>query len=280
MTARLYSLVFQAGGVFLDFFPYLRNCSSLTKKEGHAQQSQDTVASCPHLIANRVAVVLLGPPRRFLFLCLLTVPWVNMGQALNNFKAHLSRTKSVIVSVFWVTKTMSAGLTWQLRLSCKSSSPPHTHTPPPSLPRIVKGKSLRCLSDTRRRSLGASPLMATREVRFRSQRHAKLSGARLHGAPFHRQTVTPLPPLDSRWCVSHTYTHTLHRRLCFFSVDSLLCLSPKLRQQRCRYGNTQTNHSRQDTFWPKRLVKNIIYSWVHIICEIVCICLSSFIIGV
>lgn len=107
MTARLYSLCFSqekiGGNVFLDFFSYLKKCSSLTEKKA-MHRSPRTVASCPLLIANRVAVVLLGPLGHFLFLCLLTVLWVNMGQALNNFKEQRSHTKSIIVSFFWVSK--------------------------------------------------------------------------------------------------------------------------------------------------------------------------------
>lgn len=106
MTARLYSQKKKkkkAGDAFLDFFPYLKKFSSLIEKKA-MNSSPRTVASCPHLIANRVAVVLLGPLGHFLFLCLLTVLWVNMGQALNNVKEQLSHTKSIIVSFFGLVK--------------------------------------------------------------------------------------------------------------------------------------------------------------------------------
>lgn len=227
MTARLYSLCFseeknnnnfkKAGDAFLDFFSYLKKCWSFTEKKA-MHRSPRTVASCPHLIANRVAVVLLGPLGHFLFLCLLTVLWVNMGQALNNFKEHLSHTKSNHCLLFWVSKTMSASLTWQLRLSCKSSSSPE----------LFKKKV--CDTCQTWGEVWARVLMAMWEGCFTvsampnwavpdCMEHPRADRRRLHYLYW------------SRWCVSYI----LHRRLCFFSVDSWLCLTPKLRQQRYTY---------------------------------------------
>lgn len=52
-----------------------------------------------------------------------------------------------------------------------------------------------------------------------SQRQAKLSGARLHGAPSHRQTATPLPPLEQMVCLKRT-AQKVAFLLCGFLVVS------------------------------------------------------------
>ena len=87
------------------FWASFHTLRSLTEQKT-MHSSPRAVASYPHLTANRVAVVLLGPRGHFLFLCLLTVLWVNMGQALTNFKEHLSHahTNSIIVSFFGLVK--------------------------------------------------------------------------------------------------------------------------------------------------------------------------------
>lgn len=54
---------------------------------------------------------------------------------------------------------------------------------------------------------------------FHSQRHAKLSGARLHGAPSRRQTETPLPLLEQMVCLIHTAQKVMFL-LCGFLVVS------------------------------------------------------------
>lgn len=57
---------------------------------------------------------------------------------------------------------------------------------------------------------------------FHTQRHAKMSGARLHGAPW--------VPTDGDSITSagaDGVSHVQHRRFSVFSADSLLRLSPK-----------------------------------------------------
>lgn len=82
--------------MFLDFFPYLTKCSSLTQKKA-MHSCPRTVASCPHLIANRVAVVLLGLLGHFLLRCLLTVLWVKLETTSKN----ISLTQSPSLSPFF-----------------------------------------------------------------------------------------------------------------------------------------------------------------------------------
>lgn len=53
------------------------------------------------------------------------------------------------------------------------------------------------------RSLGACSNGDVGRV-FHSQLHAKLSGARLHGVPSSKQTVTLLPLLEQMVCLMHT----------------------------------------------------------------------------
>lgn len=64
----------------------------------------------------------------------------------------------------------------------------------------------------------ARAVMDARRV-FNSQRHAKLSGARLHGAPSPRQTATPLPLLEQMVCLRHT-AQKVRILLCGFLVVS------------------------------------------------------------
>lgn len=173
--------------------------------------SPRTVASCPHLIANRVAVVLFGPLGHFLFLWLLTVLWVNMGQTLNNFKEHLFHTKSIIVSFFWVRETMSASLTWQLRLSYT-----------PSSPRRVRGEKKSNTCQTW--EVWARAVMVMREGCSTVSSMPNWAVPDCKERP--RSDRRQLHYLYwNRWCVSGI----LHRRLGSFSVDSLLHLSPRLR---------------------------------------------------
>lgn len=175
--------------------------------------SPSTVASCPHWTANRVAVVLSVPLGHFLFLWLLTVLWVNMGQALNNFKEQLFQTKSIIVSILGLQNPVS-------RSDLTAEAVLYRHPQTFLSVIFVKHEEMRvcsCSHDDAKRV-------------FHSQRHAKLSSARLHGAPSNRQTATPLPLLEQMVSVSYT----MLRRFCFFSDDSL-CLRPKLSQRRSRY---------------------------------------------
>lgn len=209
-----------------------------------------TVASCPHLIANRVAVVLFGPLGHFLFLWLLTALWVNMGQALNNFKEHPFHTKSIIVSFFWVRETISASLTWQLGRSYKSSSP-----------RIGEKVCNTCQTWGEVR---ARAVMASRKGCFTISSMPNWAVPDCMERP--RTDRRRLHYLYcNRWCVSYM----LHRRLGSFSVDSLLCLSPKLGSRGADiWYNGQNTGVDAVPFDPKGPLHYIIYNVVHLICGV------------
>lgn len=179
--------------------------------------SPRTVASCPHLIANRVAVVLFGPLGHFLFLWLLTVLWVNMGQTLNNFKEHLFHTKSIIVSFFGLEKPCQP--VWP-----DSWGSPIRHHPPDVLEEKV------CNTCQTWGEVWARAVMVMREgcSAVSSMPNWAVPDCMERPRPDRRR----LHYLYwNRWCVSGI----LHRRLGSFSEGSLLYLSPKLREQRCRY---------------------------------------------
>lgn len=144
----------------------------------------------------------------------------SVGQYGTDFK-QLQRTslshKVHHCLLFWVRETMSASLTWQLRLSYT-----------PSSPRRVRGKV--CNTCQTWGEVWARAVMVMREgcSAVSSMPNWAVPDCMERPRPDRRR----LHYLYwNRWCVSGI----LHRRLGSFSEGSLLYLSPKLREQRCRY---------------------------------------------
>lgn len=145
----------------------------------------------------------------------------SVGQAWNNFKEHLSHTKSIIVSFFSSPQILKE----KVYDTCETWGEVWAR----ALMAMWEG----CLS------VSARPNWAVPDC----MEHPRTDRRRLHYLHW------------SRWCVSNV----LHRRLCFFSADSLLCLTPKWRQQRCRYRKTQNTTPDRAPFNQKGWLNDVLF---------------------